>query len=102
MEPTDLERWHAEGRAAWPELPLAASAFARALREAGAPLPLGHVTDFYLACACAQQVPGAAPALERSHFAAVARAIARACESPAGVDEVMQELRETLLVARPG
>jgi RNA polymerase sigma-70 factor (ECF subfamily) len=92
------------GRAAWPDLKLAAATFAV---HAGGLLGRGkhpmqalanlHGADLWLACACANSVRGAAEALERAFFPAVAKAVSGLGGSPSFTDEVRQAVREKLL-----
>ncbi|RKG95997.1 RNA polymerase subunit sigma-70 [Corallococcus sp. CA053C] len=91
-------------RTAWPTLPLSAEAFVRHLSRH---LPVGkaaevlcilHGADLYLACACATGEPSALRAFEQHilrHIPARLGAV-----SPSMVEEVLQTLRERLLVGR--
>jgi RNA polymerase sigma-70 factor (ECF subfamily) len=94
----------AAGRAAWPGLALDDETFARHLAEhAGnadgrALPPREHAADFYLACACAAGVSGAAAAFDRAFRSTLERAVARI--DPA-VDEATQIALVSLLVATP-
>jgi RNA polymerase sigma-70 factor len=94
--------------AAWPGLALPAEVFARHVRErlppgTGGPdmertLPVLHLSDLYLACACIHGVPGAAAALEREFLSKVPPLLSRKGRSQQTIDEVCQKLRETLLI----
>jgi RNA polymerase sigma-70 factor (ECF subfamily) len=95
------------GRLAFPDLALSPESFVRhlALRLAAAADPVRAMAevrgdDLYLACACAEGVPGAVAALEGLHFAALGRAVARINGAPEFADEVKQELRERLFLRR--
>jgi RNA polymerase sigma-70 factor (ECF subfamily) len=94
----------ARGRAAFPELPVSAAAFARRLSahvEAGedpaAAVAATIAEDFYLAAACVEGTAGAAEALERSQFADLRADLGRR-HSSLDLDDVLQSLREKLLV----
>jgi RNA polymerase sigma-70 factor (ECF subfamily) len=97
-----VARLAAEGRAAWPDVPLDADVFARLVaphtREGGSL----HAGDLWLACACAEGVPQAIAAFERAFLSQVRLFIARIDPSPELAEEVRQGLRERLLVARAG
>lgn len=95
------------GRAAWSGLPpLDAVLFARYLAErtpAGSDIARSladvHVTDLYLACACAQGIKGAIEQFVAA-YAGIAGAFLRHVDSsPAFADEVRQRLWEKLFVA---
>lgn len=90
------------GRAAWPGISLQPEVFARHVAAAGSPFAPPHPSDLYLACACSQGIPLALEALDAKLSSSVARSIARACSSPAAVDEVLQELRFAILVGKDG
>jgi RNA polymerase sigma-70 factor (ECF subfamily) len=92
----------AAGRAAWPNVALEPEVFAQHLAAAGSPVPPRYVGDLYLACGCAQGVAEALAALDAKLTSELARSIAHTCRSPAAVDEVLQELRVTILVAKDG
>jgi RNA polymerase sigma-70 factor (ECF subfamily) len=57
-----------------------------------------HAADLFLACACAAGVPAAIDELERVHIRRVPDFIARVDSSRTFADEVMQLLRERLLL----
>lgn len=91
------------GRAAYPALDLSAETFerfvARAVSEmADADLPKVPIEDLYLACACAEQVPGAAAAFERRFAPIVRRAVARVLPTSGEREEAEQRTRLHLLV----
>ena len=103
-----------QARAAWPTLSLAPAAFAAHLAEhvaaaadgdeptgadATAALASFNVEDLYLACACAHGVPPALAAFDERVLSAVPRYVARFDRGPAFADEIVQTLRERLLVA---
>jgi RNA polymerase sigma-70 factor (ECF subfamily) len=58
--------------------------------------------DLYLACACAQGLPGAAAVFDTELVSRVPGYIARIDRSPAFADEITQVVRERLLVRRDG
>jgi len=96
-------------RAAWPEVALDESQFARALGENADPetapengLLALHATDLYLARACANGDTAALRALEAGIFADVPAAIRSIVKSSAALDEAMQRVRASLLVAGDG
>jgi RNA polymerase sigma-70 factor (ECF subfamily) len=93
----------ARGRAAHPDLDLSKEAFTRfiahAIKETStndlAKLP---VEDLYLACACAEGVPGAAATFERKLGPVVRRAVARVLSVSGEREEAEQRARYHLLV----
>lgn len=105
------------GAAAWPDLPLPATALCehlgRVLGPAGGPpgppdpeqlcayLDGLLAGDLHLACACLQGVPGAVASFEREHLARVPLYLARMRPAPAFVDEVRQGLSIRLLLDAP-
>jgi RNA polymerase sigma-70 factor (ECF subfamily) len=105
-----LRRADAEGRAAWPALTLAPEAFAghiadrvRARSDVEAAIAALHAADLFLACACTLGVPAALRALELSHVARIPALVRRVDPSSAFADEVVQEVRDAVLVPRaPG
>jgi RNA polymerase sigma-70 factor (ECF subfamily) len=104
----DLDRrlWSlvAEGRAAWPELAVAASdlvAFvARHLTPdlADAALDGLRPADLYLACACARGLPAAINAFDRDYMREVDIALARMRIGPPRLADVKQLVRQRLFV----
>jgi RNA polymerase sigma-70 factor, ECF subfamily len=108
MDPaSDLAALCARGRAAWGRLALPDETFARHLAtvvvrpEAGSrPLRERAIEDLYLACACLHGVPGAAGAFDEYCGLAIRAALARVARSPAQADEIIQQLREVVLVGR--
>ncbi len=100
-----LQAADAAGRAAWPDVPLEAEAFAAHIADrVGARFDVGeaisalHAADLFLACACARGIPEALSELERVHLARVPGLVRRVDPSPAFADEVAQVMRETFLV----
>jgi RNA polymerase sigma-70 factor (ECF subfamily) len=90
------------GRAAWPEVVLEPDLFGRhvaalADRE---PVPADHAGDLFLACACANDVPGAAAVLQRSFGKDLERAVSRVSSERAFVADAVQALYERVLLAR--
>jgi RNA polymerase sigma-70 factor (ECF subfamily) len=104
----DLDRrlWGlvAEGRAAWPDLQLAARDLiefvARQLTPdlADAALDGLRPTDLYLACACAKGLPGAIVAFDRDYMREVDIALARMRIGPPRLSDVKQLVRQRLFV----
>ena len=93
----------ARGRAAHPDLDLSEQAFerfiARAVKDTSArDLAALPVEDLYLACACAEDVPGAAAAFERRLGPVVRRAVARVLSTAGECEEAEQRTRYHLLV----
>jgi RNA polymerase sigma-70 factor, ECF subfamily len=90
---------------AWPGVVVAPDVFVRHL---AARLPEGsdrvtaigalHGSDLYLACACAAGDVAALEALDKNFFARVPLYVARFDKAPAFTDEVVQRLRERVLV----
>jgi RNA polymerase sigma-70 factor (ECF subfamily) len=83
--------------AALPAVPVArfADQLAERLRAGADP---HHAADLVLAAACLAGHPAALAILERDHLAAAAAALTRRRLPPADVDEVLQQLREKLLL----
>src|SRR5690606_1261442 len=80
-------------------------AFAAHARERGhtAPSTLeANAADFFLAFACGQSLPQALQLLEQQYLPRAREALLRRGTPHAQVDEVLQNLRERLLVARDG
>ena len=104
----DLDRrlWTivAEGRAAWPDLNVDAKDVvvfvARHITEdlADAALDGLRPADLYLACACAQQLPGAINAFDRDYMKEVDIALSRMRIAPARLQDVKQLVRQRLFV----
>lgn len=104
----DLDRklWAivAEGRAAWPELAVDAKAVvAFVARQATAELAEAALdglrpADLYLACACAQQLPGAIAAFDRDYIREVDVALARMRIGPPRLADIKQLVRQRLFV----
>jgi RNA polymerase sigma-70 factor (ECF subfamily) len=98
-----LREHHAAGQAAWPSVALAPERFARhlALHLPEGPLELLrqlHGADLYLACACAE---GDRQALQAFEQHVLRKVPARLGALPtATLDEVLQVLRERLLLSR--
>jgi len=104
----DLDRrlWAivAEGRAAWPELAVDASAvvefIARQATRDLAEVALDGLrpADLYLACACARQLPGAIAAFDRDYLREVDIALARMRVGPPRLQDVKQLVLQRLFV----
>src|SRR3954471_1030978 len=92
------------GLAAWPGLPLSLAQLTRfvtlhpGVLDTAAPAIL---EDIYLACACAEDVPGALRCFRDRFFPVVATAVRRLDDSPAFADEIYQRLCEVLFVDGP-
>jgi RNA polymerase sigma-70 factor (ECF subfamily) len=101
----------AQGRSAWPQVPLEDEVFAGFLAErvpetAAGPDLASTLSgmpgaDLYLACACAKGVPAAIEAFEQRHFGAVDAIVARIRTPGATSEDVKQMLREKLFVGSP-
>lgn len=91
------------GRAAWPALALDEAAFVAYVRARVPPesLEAAHAEDLWLACACAQAVPGAVEAFDRTHAADVRAVHAQARPPRPALDDVEQALRAKLFVGPP-
>jgi RNA polymerase sigma-70 factor (ECF subfamily) len=104
----DLDRrlWAivAEGRAAWPELAVEASAVVAFIARqatselADAALDGLRPADLYLACACAQHLPVALAAFDRDYIREVDIALARMRVGPPRLQDVKQLVRQRLFV----
>ncbi|MFY1828310.1 RNA polymerase subunit sigma-70 [Myxococcus fulvus] len=99
-----LRRHLEEARTQWPTSHLSDETF---LRHLASQLPAGKVSevlcvvqaaDLYLACACSTGEPSALAAFERHILRHIPARLGRL--SPSVVEEVLQVLRERLLVAR--
>src|SRR5438128_270171 len=100
----------AAGQEAWPQLRLPPAAMiahaagrpgpAAASAEAPAAIAALRAGDLYLACACAEGVPGAAEALDAQFLGAapLRNALRRSGPASGFADEVRQALREKLLL----
>jgi len=110
-----VERKLEEGRAAWPELEIDASAFSSATaRFLIRALPVGaadrlhltlnaaDATELACAAACAARASGADQLVEQRYFPAAAGALARIKLSPSLVDAALQRLREKLFLIVDG
>ena len=104
-----LGRADAEGRAAWPDLRLDPGAFAahvadrvRARSDVEGAIAALHAADLFLACACALGDAAALRELERTQLSRVPALIHRVNPSPAFADEVVQVMRDALLVSAGG
>src|SRR5262249_23530321 len=94
----------AEGRAAWPDLTVAArdlvALVARHMTPDVAEAGLDGLrpADLYLACACAHGVPGAVAAFDRDYMKEVDVALARMRIGPPRLADVKQLVRQRLFV----
>jgi RNA polymerase sigma-70 factor, ECF subfamily len=107
MDEAIVRALHARGRAAWPHVTVELSAYAShvaalALDGDSKTLEALHAEDLYLACACARGDASAIATFEREFLCDVPAYIARATTAPQVVDEVLQRLRERLLVSTAG
>jgi RNA polymerase sigma-70 factor (ECF subfamily) len=104
----DLDRrlWTivAEGRAAWPSLPLDAKDLVEFIaRQATSDLAEASLeglrpADLYLACACARQIPAAIAVFDRDYMREVDIALARMRIGPPRLADVKQLVRQRLFV----
>ncbi len=104
----DLDRrlWAlvAEGRAAWPDLPIAAKDVVEFVARqvtpdlADAALDGLRPADLYLACACARGVTAAITAFDREYMREVDIALARMRIGPPRLSDVKQLVRQRLFV----
>ena len=97
---------HGVGQTAWPKIMLSPTEFARHLARRIAPAAETFprdlfFADLFLACAGALGEPRAVAELGSQLRRLVRTSAARIDRSPAFVDDVLQGLHETLLVARP-
>jgi RNA polymerase sigma-70 factor (ECF subfamily) len=99
----------ARGRAAFPQLVPDDEAFVRHLagieaRDGGAPGGFADaaIDDLFLACACARGVAGAADAFDARCTPAIRAAAARVARTSAALDEIVQAVRDAVLVSRAG
>jgi RNA polymerase sigma-70 factor (ECF subfamily) len=104
-----LASLYATGRQAWPTVPLAEEDFLRHVAERLPPaedpakvLAGVHAADLYLACACARGERSAHAALERHVLPKAAASVARVRGAGVEPAEVLQRLRERLLVPEAG
>jgi RNA polymerase sigma-70 factor (ECF subfamily) len=100
-----LDEYLRTAHAAWPTLAVDAEDFARhvaACAVRGAPPPVAHAADLYLAFACARAIPGAAQAYHRAYDAVIARVLSRRRAAGALADDAAQAVHERLLVAPQG
>jgi RNA polymerase sigma-70 factor (ECF subfamily) len=89
-----------DARSAWPEVDVADDAFAAYLvaRAGGLDVSGLHVSDLYLACACARKDKAAMAVFDREFVAPLASIVERGGAPPHVGAEVTQILRERLLV----
>jgi RNA polymerase sigma-70 factor (ECF subfamily) len=102
-----LGAFHEAGRAAWPTIEVDPSALCRWLAARAAPpaatLPDPALAgDAYLACACAEDAPGALCAFDRAFGPMIGRVLARVDASPSFVEDAAQAVLEKLFAAPPG
>jgi RNA polymerase sigma-70 factor, ECF subfamily len=104
-----LERWRREGQAAWPGARVAPKQFfshlgASLAAEADPVRALERLraADVFGACACAAGDPSAIAQLERDLLSKLPHELATKWRRRSFADEVVQALRERLLVAEPG
>ncbi len=98
-----LRTHYAAGQAQWPSVPLGPERFMRHLARhlpegSGEALRPLHGADLYLACACAESEPRALHAFEEHVLQRVPPRLGQLPE--ATVDDVLQELRQRLLLGR--
>ena len=92
-------RAHALARAWWPEIELPIGQFARHLQRLhhARELPV-HGKELYLCCACSLGSRPACRRLETDYFPALKAGLLRQCGREDFVEEVLQRVRERLLV----
>src|SRR5678809_286972 len=103
-----LGRAVAAARAPWPDLGLSAVQFIRHVAErfpaeegtqpVEAVLESLHLSDLYLACACANGAPAAIAILEHEYLSKVPAVLRYRRLSSDTIDDVCQKLREKLLL----
>lgn len=98
------------GSAQWPEMPLPKETFVRHLTTRLLPSPEDPTVsvqefleqlvcgDFYLACACAHEIPGAIEAFEQHYLIKLPMMLAHLRQSAAQVEDICQLVRTKLLV----
>lgn len=88
-------------REAWPTIDLAPDVYLRHVAERSDEVPDGDAgADLYLACACARGDAAALEAFSSRYLGSLAPGLRRIDPSPGFAEEVLQALRERLLVAR--
>lgn len=107
-EPTLLRTVEA-ARQAWPPLDLDPVEFVRFLasrcsgdEELGTTLARLHVSDLWLAFGCTRQLPVALAEFDRSFLAKVPASLSKMNLDSAAIDDLVQALRQRLLVPEPG
>lgn len=103
-----LTRVVEHARDTWPKLDVSSTLFAAYL---GARVPAGktplealgslHVTDLYLACACANEVPGALEQFDRQFAGTVEAFVRNVPGATSRLDDLQQALRTKLFVDAP-
>ncbi len=99
-----LQDLWAASREAWPGVEISAKEFQRFVDQRLEPsgdataLDRLHLTDLYLACACALRVAGALETFERVYLAHVPRFVARLDRGGQLAEDIRQTLRERLFV----
>lgn len=97
-----FEELCARGHAAFPQLALDDETFVQRLavsvaRTGAAPESLA-IEDLFLACACTEEIPGAVTAFEARCAAPIQAAIGTIAKSEDTRDEILQRVRDALLV----
>lgn len=98
-----LREHHAAGQAQWPSVPLSPERFVKHLARhmpegSGEALRSLHAADLYLACACSDGEPRGLHAFEQHILQRVPSRLGQLADFT--VDDVLQELRQRLLVGR--
>lgn len=100
-----LEDLYRAGSREWPDIPLSEEGFVRALAshlEGDGPVvpDTFHSSDFFIAAACAEGVPGAVTALERAFLSRIPSYIAKVCKPSDRVkpEDVAQTIAEHVVV----
>ena len=103
MDEAIVRALHSRGVAAWPSVKLELAAYTSHLAsltgDDDPTLATLHGEDLYLACACALGDGAAIAIFEKEFLSQVPAYIARTTTDPQVVDEVLQRVRERLLVA---
>jgi hypothetical protein len=101
MDESATSRWLYAALAAWPSIAVPHATYVGFLRERSGVAQEAFAADLYLACACLNGIRGASAAFEDVLKEAVARPVLRVDPRPAFLDDVLQVLRERLLVPAP-
>jgi RNA polymerase sigma-70 factor, ECF subfamily len=102
------EHW-AEGSLVWSTLALSESQWRQLLAnqlrvstDMVAHLQALHAADFFLACALVERVPSALPEFERQYMTRIREYVLKVTVERQAVDDIAQQLRESMLVGKAG